>query len=77
MTERESSDSIVRELQQVPQQLETAGVVSVNAIGDCYSPGLIADAVYSGHLAARSFERDPEAIKRDMFRREIPAIVEC
>ena len=76
VTERISCDKVIRELQQEPQELEKAGIVSVNAIGDCYSPGLIADAVYSGHLAARSFERDPEAVKQDMFRREIPSIVE-
>ncbi len=39
-------------------------------IGDALVPGLIADAVWTGHLAARSFERDPDAVDADWFRRE-------
>lgn len=40
-------------------------------IGDALVPGLIADATHSGHMAARNFERDPEAVERDWYRREI------
>ena len=40
-------------------------------IGDAALPGLIADAVWSGHMAARNFERAPDAVERDWFRREI------
>ena len=39
-------------------------------IGDAALPGLIADAVWMGHKAARDFERDPAEIERDWFRRE-------
>jgi dimethylamine/trimethylamine dehydrogenase len=34
-------------------------------IGDCLRPSIIADAVYSGHLFARSFDSDLPAAKRD------------
>jgi len=37
----------------------------VTRIGDCLRPSIIADAVYSGHLFARSFDSEPVAPKRD------------
>ena len=40
-------------------------------VGDALVPGLIADAVWFGHMAARNFERPPEAVEADWFRREI------
>ncbi|WP_371223103.1 FAD-dependent oxidoreductase [Roseovarius sp. 2305UL8-3] len=40
-------------------------------VGDAEAPGLIADAVWHGHLAAREFERDPALNDADWFRREI------
>ncbi|WP_422031194.1 FAD-dependent oxidoreductase [Roseovarius sp.] len=46
----------------------------VELIGDAAAPGLIADAVYSGHRAARNFERPAEEVEQEYFRREITAI---
>ncbi|MCP5086864.1 MAG: FAD-dependent oxidoreductase, partial [Rhodobacteraceae bacterium] len=43
-------------------------------IGDAAAPGLIADATYAGHMAARNFEADPAQIEADLFRREIPSL---
>lgn len=48
--------------------------LAVTLIGDALAPGLIADAVFSGHLAARNFQSDPLEIERDLFRREIPSL---
>lgn len=48
--------------------------VDAEIIGDASAPGLIADAVYAGHLAARNFQADPVEIEAAMFRREIPAL---
>jgi dimethylamine/trimethylamine dehydrogenase len=47
---------------------------SVQTIGDALAPGLIADAVFSGHLAARDFQREPQDVERELFMREIPAL---
>ena len=47
---------------------------TLELIGDALMPGLIADSVYSGHLAARSFECDPEEVNRALFRREMPSL---
>ena len=49
----------------------------IELIGDACAPGLIADAVYSGHLAARNFESDPEEINAALFRREIPSLIQA
>ena len=43
---------------------------TLELIGDAAAPGLIADAVFSGHMAARNFERDPAAADAGWFRRE-------
>jgi dimethylamine/trimethylamine dehydrogenase len=53
--------------------LKTSGTTfnHLELIGDALVPGLIADAVWYGHLAARNFERDPSVIEADWFRREI------
>ncbi len=49
-----------------------AGLLNtLELIGDATNPGLIADAVYSGHMAARNFERDAGDIDREFFRREL------
>ena len=41
------------------QLCEASGIRSVNAIGDCYAPGTIAEAVYAGHKFARQFGEPP------------------
>ncbi|MBX2825376.1 MAG: FAD-dependent oxidoreductase [Gammaproteobacteria bacterium] len=43
-------------------------------IGDALAPGLIADAVYSGHHAARYFQADTAVRDRAMFKRELPSL---
>lgn len=47
---------------------------TLELIGDANQPGLIADAVYSRHMAARHFEADPQEIDANWFRRELPAL---
>lgn len=47
---------------------------TLDLIGDASGPSLIADAVYGGHMAARNFERAPEAVEADWFRRELIAL---
>jgi dimethylamine/trimethylamine dehydrogenase len=43
-------------------------------IGDAESPGLIADSIYSGHLAAENFETPEIEIERAMYMREMPSL---
>jgi dimethylamine/trimethylamine dehydrogenase len=47
---------------------------TVRTIGDALAPGLIADAVFAGHLAARDFQRDPLLVEQELFQREIPVL---
>ncbi|MGI9510649.1 MAG: FAD-dependent oxidoreductase [Geminicoccaceae bacterium] len=49
-------------------------LTTLELIGDAAAPGLIADAVYAGHMAARHFEADPTEVEQAWFRREIPAL---
>ncbi|WP_406645521.1 NAD(P)-binding protein [Aliisedimentitalea scapharcae] len=51
--------------------LQTKGLKTLQLIGDAAAPALIADATYSGHMAARNFERSDTEVDRDWFRREI------
>jgi dimethylamine/trimethylamine dehydrogenase len=46
---------------------ESAGILSVDLIGDAEAPGLIAHAIYSGHKLAREIERTDrdETVPRD------------
>lgn len=57
--------------------MRAAGSIALETlqlIGDAAQPGLIADAVHSGHAAARAFEGDPQATEADYFRREMIAL---
>ena len=38
---------------------------------DAAAPGLIADAVFDGQLAARNFERDYGAVEKEFYIKEI------
>ena len=51
--------------------LKGAGLTTLELIGDAAAPGLIADAVFAGHQAARNFERPRNEADQDWFRREI------
>lgn len=51
-------------------------LTTLELIGDAAGPSLIGDAVFSGHMAARNFERAPEAVEADWFRRELTSLEE-
>ena len=38
---------------------------------DAAAPGLIADAVFDGQLAARNFERDYGSVEKELYIKEI------
>ncbi len=41
------------------------GGLSLQRIGDCQAPGIVAAAVYAGHKAARELGQDDAGFKRD------------
>ena len=65
VTSRTPNDQLFRALRARPQALREAGIERVDRIGDCDAPGLIAHAVFAGHLLARRFDapegRNPTA----------------
>ena len=72
VTERISDTTLYDSLMQ--NNLEGKTQYNIKIIGDAEAPGLIADAVYLGHLAAQNFEADDADIQRDMFMREMPSL---
>jgi dimethylamine/trimethylamine dehydrogenase len=47
----------------------------IELIGDALAPGLIADAIYSGHLAAENFEEPEIHIQQALYAREITSLI--
>ncbi len=47
---------------------------TIQVIGDAFAPGLIADAVFAGHKAAREFQADPRVARTALFAREMPHV---
>jgi dimethylamine/trimethylamine dehydrogenase len=56
------------------EHLEYNPLNKLKLIGDAEAPGLIADAIFSGHMAARHFEKSESKIEQEYFRREIVAL---
>jgi len=74
VTERSPNTALADALREAMAGQAEHRLQTVEEIGDCLAPGLIADAVFSGHLAARNFQRDPAAVEQELFRREMPSL---
>lgn len=72
VTMRYPSSTLYQELTENQAALDKAGIKSVQEIGDQYSPGTIAAAVWSGHRYAR--ELDEPITVGVPFRRELPSL---
>ena len=73
VTERLRETQLYQEL--LLHNRSSENISHLELIGDAASPGLIADAVYQGHMAARNFEVAPEDVEPHIYRREIPALL--
>ena len=73
VTSRTPEDSIYQALVSDADRLARAGIVSVDAIGDCVAPGTIAMAVSSGHRMARGLDASPANMGQ--FKRELVDVV--
>ena len=58
VTERLPNDDLYRAMRTDPAGIAKSGLKTIQCIGDCLAPGIIAAAVHSGHLVAREFEAD-------------------
>lgn len=56
VTGRLPNDVVFRELMSRKDEWESQEILGVYAIGECYAPMIIADAIFSGHRMAREFE---------------------
>ena len=56
VTQRISRDGLYRDLIAARERLAEAGIVAVHRAGDCIVPGIVADAVFSGHRLAREID---------------------
>ena len=72
VTERISDTTLYDNL--IQNNLDEKTNYNIKIIGDAEAPGLIADAVYLGHLAAQNFEASDADIQRGMFMREMPSL---
>ncbi len=68
VTARKSIDGLYTDLIARKEEWKDHGIQSVTRIGDCYAPGPIAMAVYSGHEYARNLEMSRDADV--LFKRE-------
>ena len=62
VTSREPEDALYREL---TESIDVDAATSIQRIGDCCQPGLIAHAVYAGHRTARELGAVAQAVQRD------------
>ena len=69
VTARDPNDGLFQALNSDPNALEGAGIRHLRQAGDCLSPGLIAAAVYGGHLAAHELD-GPDSVDLAPFKRE-------
>ena len=74
VTERIPNCSLYDQLIEQEEALGENSKKYIKLIGDAEAPGLIADSIFSGHLAAESFETPEIEIERDMYRREMPSL---
>src|SRR5699024_1908320 len=68
VTARLPNDELLNQLLEKRDQGE---LESVRGIGDCYGPGTIAAAVWSGRRAAEEFDRPALASEKVPYRREV------
>ena len=74
VTERIPNTTLYDQLIEQNNRIEGSKRKHIQLIGDAESPGLIADAVFLGHLAAQNFEEPEQEIQKAMFMREMPSL---
>jgi dimethylamine/trimethylamine dehydrogenase len=65
ITARIADDALWPALDSRRDEFEQRGLLSLQRIGDCRAPGIVAAAVYAGHKAARELGRKKDEFKRD------------
>ena len=60
VTMRDAEDGLQRDLMALISDLPVEEAPRITAIGDCAMPGLLAEAVFSGHAAARALDNQED-----------------
>jgi dimethylamine/trimethylamine dehydrogenase len=68
---RTARDELYQALMMRAQELQPAGIISVDRIGDALAPGAIVHAVHSGHRYARELDMERGS---ELYRRDAPVI---
>jgi dimethylamine/trimethylamine dehydrogenase len=68
---RTARDELYQALMMRAQELQAAGIISVDRIGDALAPGAIVHAVHSGHRYARELDMERGS---ELYRRDAPVI---
>jgi dimethylamine/trimethylamine dehydrogenase len=76
VTARLPEDALYRELKERRDEWDDAGLRTVTAVGDCWSPGTIAAAVWEGHRYAQEFDSPPDRGDALPFLREVTQLAE-
>ena len=71
VTERLPDTTLYTQLNDSIKKSNKSKPYHIKLIGDALAPGLIADAVFSGHLAAQNFESSEALIEQSLYQREI------
>ena len=74
VTERIPNCSLYDELIKQEEVLGESSKTHIKLIGDAEAPGLIADSIFSGHLAAENFETPEIEIERAIYMREMSSL---
>ena len=74
VTERIPNCALYNELIKQEEALGESSKKYIKLIGDAEAPGLIADSIFSGHLAAENFETSEIEIERAIYMREMPSL---
>jgi len=67
------NDELYHQLNSQSEAVAEAGIRTLERIGDSLAPGIIASAIYSGHLAARGFGE--QADESTPFKRELTDLI--
>ena len=74
VTERIPNCSLYDELIRQEEEFGESSKKYIKLLGDAEAPGLIADSIFSGHLAAENFETPVEEIEKAIYMREMPSL---
>ena len=74
VTERIPNCSLYDELIRQEEEFGESSKKYIKLLGDAEAPGLIADSIFSGHLAAENFETPIQEIEKAIYMREMPSL---